>query len=137
MEEAMVATTIDFVKELYGAFARADLDAIAAACTPDVHWEVQGQPQHFPALGPRRSPDGVRQFFRTTGETLEFTEFEPEEFHASGDKVFVLGHYRASVRRTGKTFASPWVHVFTVRNGRLAGFREFTDTARLADAYRS
>jgi uncharacterized protein len=40
------------------------------------------------------------------------------------------------VKKTGRRIASDWCHVFTVRDGKVAAFREFTDTAQAAAAYR-
>jgi uncharacterized protein len=46
----------------------------------------------------------------------------------------VFGHYAATIRKTGRKAASDWVHIFTVRNGKVAAFLEFTDTAEFARA---
>lgn len=128
---------VAFVKGLYEAFGRGDFAGIGAACAADVRWEIQGQPRHFPVLGEHSGPDRVVAFLKDTGDHLTFTEFMPDEFHASGDKVFVLGHYKANIKKTGKPFSSRWVHVFTLSGGKVADFIEFTDTASLAEAYRA
>ena len=33
-------------------------------------------------------------------------------------------------------FAGDWIHIFTFRDGKVAKFREFMDTAGIADAWR-
>jgi ketosteroid isomerase-like protein len=104
--------------------------------TPDVDWAVNGKVAHFPTLGAWRGHDEVRNFFRTVADTIDFHDFAPREFYDSGDKVFVLGHYDGTVKKTGKRIASDWVHVFTVKGGKVVHFREFTDTANFADAWR-
>jgi ketosteroid isomerase-like protein len=48
----------------------------------------------------------------------------------------VLGHYDGTVKKNGKRADSDWVHVFTVKDGKVVHFREFTDTAKFADAWR-
>ena len=40
------------------------------------------------------------------------------------------------MKKTGKRAASDWMHVFTVKDGKVVHFREFTDTAKFADAWR-
>jgi hypothetical protein len=40
------------------------------------------------------------------------------------------------IRKTGRAVASDWVHVFTIRDSKIVAFREFTDTAQFAEAYR-
>ena len=38
--------------------------------------------------------------------------------------------------KNGRKIASEWVHIFTIRSGKVATFREFLDTATVAEAYR-
>src|SRR5207244_2583561 len=69
-------------------------------------------------------------------EHEEATDFSPREFFAAEDRVFALGHYAWKIRKTGRAVASDWVHVFTIRGGKIVAFREFNDTAQFAEAYR-
>ena len=50
-------------------------------------------------------------------------------------EFFAIGHYRARTRATGRTFDSPFAMVFTFRNGKVAAFREFTDSAAINAAF--
>ena len=120
------------VQGLYAAFGRGDVAAIIAALTPDVDWETVGRPSDFPTLGPRKGTKAVEEFFRLVAENEDISEFTPREFYAADDKVFVLGNYKLTIRKTGKAVASEWVHVFTLRGGKVTGFREHTDTAQFA-----
>jgi ketosteroid isomerase-like protein len=78
----------------------------------------------------------VREFFRIVADTLEFHAFAPREFHAVGNTVFVLGTYDMTVRESGRRVSSEWVHVFWLNDGKVKRYREFTDTARFAEAWR-
>ena len=127
---------IALVKSLYAAFGKGDIATIVAAVTADVDWVSTGRASDFPTLGPRRA--------RWRGRVLpprrqqpRFSEFSPKEFYAVGDKVFVLGSYAMTVTKTGKAMQSDWAHIFTIANGKVKAFREFLDTARAAEAYRS
>ena len=128
---------IALVKSLYVAFGKGDIATIVAAVTTDVDWVSTGRASDFPTLGPRKGPGGVGEFFRLVGSSLVFSEFSPKEFYAVGDKVFVLGSYAMTVTKTGKAMQSDWAHIFTIANGKVKAFREFLDTARAAEAYRS
>jgi ketosteroid isomerase-like protein len=66
---------------------------------------------------------------------MVFDQFEPREFIAQGETVVCIGYYKARVPKTGGEMSSTWVMVFTVRNGRIARFREWTDSAQLNRAY--
>jgi uncharacterized protein len=128
---------IALVKSLYAAFGKGDIATIVAAMTPDVSWESTGRPSDFPTYGARKGPGAVQEFFGLVGSTLAFSAFSPKEFYLAGDKVFVLGHYAYTVKKTGKAAESNWVHIFTVAGGKVKGFCEFSDTARAAEAYRA
>jgi uncharacterized protein len=133
----MSNANVELVQSLYAAFGRGEIPTIVNAVTPGSTWEIVGRASDFPTLGQRRGQDGVRSFFDDVAQNLDFSEFSPREFYATGDKVFVLGHYTATVKKTGKSFASDWIHVFTIRNSKITAFREFTDTAQAAEAYRA
>jgi ketosteroid isomerase-like protein len=132
----MSQANVALVQSAYAAYARGDISAVLDVLTPDVDWHSVGRPEDFPALGPRKGLAAVQDFFNTVGQHIQFSEFSPQDFYADRDKVFVLGHYAVTVKKTGRTFSSDWVHIFSFRGGRVAQFREFLDTAKLASAFR-
>ena len=60
-----------------------------------------------------------------------------DEFIAQDDKVIMVGGYGATVTATGKSFDLPLVHVWTIQNGKVKRFVNFTGTAKVAEAYTS
>ena len=131
----MSEANITFVQSMYAAFSRGDIETIIRACAPDVEWKSGGRKEDFPAFGVRKGGAEVRDFFRTVAEHLEFSEFSPQEFYADRDKVFVMGHYTATVRKNGNRAGSEWCHVFSFRGGKVEKFHEFLDTATFKRAY--
>jgi len=124
------------VRDAYAAFGRGDIPALLACMTDDVQWRpVIGTAKHVPFSGERTGKAGVAEFFRIVGETEDFQQFEPREFVAEGDTVVAVGHYRATTKKTGKAFESDFVMVFTFRDGKVATFREFTDSAAVNAAF--
>ena len=95
---------------------------------------MYGARPHVPTSGERRGKAQVGESFKQVAQTVNFSRFEPEEFIAAGDKVVALGHYTATTS-IGKKFNSDFGMVFTVRNGRVVEFQEFTDSAALNAAY--
>ena len=134
-ENKMSSTNIDLIKSLYAAFGRGEIETIIGALTPDVDWVVTGRREDYPVFGSWNGQSEVRRFFQGVQEQ-ETMDFSPREFFAADDRVFVLGHYAWRLRKTGRTVDSDWVHIFTVHNGKVVKFREFTDTAQFAAAYR-
>ena len=133
----MSDTNIAYVQSLYAAFGRGDVATIIAGASPDIDWESVGRQSDFPAFGPRKGAREVEEFFKVVAENEDFSDFSPREFYAADDKIFVLGSYRLKVKKTGKPVASEWVHMFTLKDGKVTRFREHTDTAQFAEAYRT
>jgi ketosteroid isomerase-like protein len=77
----------------------------------------------------------VAEFFKQLAEAEDFSHFAPNEFIAEGDRVIALGSSTATIKETGKTFKTDWVHVFTVKNGKITNFTEFFDNAAANRAY--
>jgi ketosteroid isomerase-like protein len=132
----MSAANIAFVQSLYAAFGRGDIATIVNGLAPDVDWTVNGRSKDYPMLGNWKGSAGVQKFFQGVAEHEEAIEFSPKEFFAAEDRVCVLGHYAWKIRKTGRQVASDWVHIFTVRSGKVVKFKEFNDTAQFAEAYR-
>src|SRR4051812_32415355 len=132
MSQANIAT----VQSMYAAFGQRDIAAIINGCTPDIDWHCNGRRSDFPTFGHFKAHGEVNGFFKAVAQNNDFSEFSPREFYSDGDRVFVLGHYAMTVKKTGKKFASDWCHIFTFKNGKVATFREFLDTAQAAEAYR-
>jgi ketosteroid isomerase-like protein len=132
----MSNANVTLVQNLYAAYGKGDIPTILAGLTPDVDWHSGGRAQDYPGFGPRKGHTAVADFFKIVAENNEFHHFSPREFYAADDKVFVLGDYEMTFRKSGKKYESDWCHVFTIRNGKVTKFREFLDTAQAADAFR-
>ena len=74
-------------------------------------------------------------FFQNLGGTTQFSEFVPERFVAQGDMVIALGRERFTVTATGREAAVNWAHAFTLRHGKIARFREYSETDAVRRAY--
>ena len=132
----MSNANIAFVQSLYAAFGKGDVPTIINGLTPDVAWHSGGRERDFPAFGPRKGQKAVEEFFKIVGDNNDFHHFTPREFYAVDDKVFVLGDYAMTLKKSGKDYESDWAHIFTIKGGKVANFREFLDTAKAAEAYR-
>ena len=127
---------VQVVKDAFAAFLRGDVNSILALVDDSVEWHaVKGAEGVAPHAGLRRGRAAVAQFFQQVASTIEFTKFEPREFIAQGDQVAVVGDYTGKLKANGGTLTSDWVMVFTVRDGRVVHFREWTDSAQLVRAY--
>jgi ketosteroid isomerase-like protein len=125
---------VQSVQSAYPAFSRGDIQAVLEALTDDVEWVLPGPPAVLPFAGIRRGREQVLQFFAVLAETLTFEQFEPRELIAQDDKVVVLGHSRDRMRSTGRVIENEWAAVFTLRDGKIARYQVYEDTAAFVSA---
>ena len=78
-----------------------------------------------------KGPQGFATYLQAMMPQLEIQQFEIDEIVAEGERVIVLGRETSRIRRSDKSYSMSWVHVLSVRNGRLLGFREYNDTAAM------
>jgi ketosteroid isomerase-like protein len=124
------------VQDAYDAFGRGDIATLLGYMTEDIQWQgVIGTAPHVPFSGERKGKSQVAEFFEQVAAAEDFQQFEPREFVAQGEKVVAMGHYRAVTKPTGKSFESDFVMVFTLRDGKVARFQEFTDSAGINAAF--
>jgi len=124
------------VQDAYAAFGRADIPTLLSYMSDEILWQpVVGTAGHVPFSGERKGKASVGEFFRLVAENEDFQQFEPREFVAQGDKVVAIGHYRAVTKATSKTFESDFVMVFTMQDGKLTRFQEFSDSAGINAAF--
>ncbi len=126
--------SVELVQQAYAAYGRGHIQGVLNTLADDVEWVVPG-PKEIPYAGERHGKDQIAQFFKLVDETTELDPFEPREFIAQGDRVVVLGYYAGHAKATGRGLESHWAMAFTVRNGKITEFREYTDTANLAAAF--
>ena len=122
------------VQQAYEAFKKGDIQTILGTLTDDIEWatpKVVG----MPFGGTTKGKEAVLDFFRKMSESEDILQFEPKEFIAQGDRVAVTGDLRCKVKATGREAASPWVHVFNFKGGKVARFFEIYDTAAAERAY--
>jgi ketosteroid isomerase-like protein len=125
---------LQVVKDAYAAFGRRDIKALLGYMTDDIDWHFFGPPE-LPMSGHRRNQTEVAKFFEQVEQAWNFDTFEPKQFIVQDDTVVALGKYAGTAKPTGKKFGSEFAHIFTIRNGKVAKFREYTDTHNLVSAY--
>jgi len=124
---------IQLIKDAYAAVDRREITELLSLLSDSIDWLTHGADE-LPSGGRHVGHTEVRRFIEVVGETWEFAQFEPRQIVAQADTVVVLGFYRGNSKGTGREFSAEFAHVFTIRNGKIARFREYTDTAALLRA---
>ena len=122
----------EIVQSLYAAFAQGDVPTVMGMMAPDMSWtEAEGFPYAGTYVGPNEILAGV--FMRLATEWEGFAAV-PAEFLADGNKVVVLGEYSGKYLATGKSFKSPFAHVYTLEDGKLVQYSQYCDTVLVQKA---
>jgi ketosteroid isomerase-like protein len=127
----MSEQNVEVVKGVYAAFARGDVPAVLGAFAEDIEWyEAEGMPYG----GLHHGGDAVAQkVFGPIAEDIDGFTVVPEEFVGSGDTVAAVVRYTGTGKGTGKVLDLPVVHIWDIRDGKLARFRQFVDTVKFAE----
>jgi sugar lactone lactonase YvrE/ketosteroid isomerase-like protein len=132
-EASDVADARATVEAVYVVFAQGDMDAFAALMSPDIVWnEAEGNPYADlnPYIGPEAVMSGLMARLVSDWEDISVT---PQEFVVEGDRVVVFGRYKETWKATGRKLDIPFVHSWTVNEGKLVAFQQYTDTAALVE----
>jgi ketosteroid isomerase-like protein len=130
----MASANHQLVADTYAAFGRGDVPAVLGGMAPDIVWnEAENFPlaDRNPYLGPQAILEGV--FMRLATEWDGFT-VNVEQIHDAGDTVIALGRYTGAHKATGEPINAQMAHVWTVRDGKLAGFQQYVDTHQVRRA---
>jgi uncharacterized protein len=127
----MAEQSVEVVKGIYAAFATGDVPGVLGAFSEDIEWyEAEGMPYG----GLHRGGDAVAQkVFGPITEDVDNFAVAPEEFMASGESVAVVTRYTGTGKATGKDLNQTAVHVWDIRDGKVARFRQFMDTVKFAE----
>ena len=131
----MSEANVQKLQELYAAFGRGDIDTILRNVSDDCTWGTETSATEVPWYGIRSGRAQVGDFFATLAREVDFTRFEPKVFAATGDSVFVHVDLEYRFRKNGRSASVGSLHEFTLRDGILASFRAYEDTASVRDAW--
>ena len=124
------------VQEGYQEFLRGDIASMLMRCHDDAEW-INPDSDTIPFAGAFHGKQGIAEFFTKLNANLQAIRFEPQAFVAEDDKVVVVGQATWQVKMNGRQFDTPWMHVFTMRDGKVASVQALTDTAATERAFRA
>ena len=119
---------VEFVKDLFAAFGRGDIDHFIDAHAADAVTESPvSRTSTLPWAGVRRGRRELVEHFETIVAHVRPEPFQDLTFTASGDRVVAEGSNAGTVVATGERYVHDWIMVFTIQDGRVARFRHFYD----------
>ena len=126
---------INIVRKIYAAFAKRDINEILNMLSPDVVWEEPANPFN-PAAGKRHGKAGFLEWLNIGRKSEEILVLQPKQFLADNDTIAVAGYTKCLAKTTGKSYETDFVHLVTIKDGKIIRFQEFFDTYAAAEAFK-
>lgn len=117
------------IEQVYADFANGDTDAFKAVMATDIVWnEAEGNPyaDKNPYVGPNAVFSGM---FARQGQEWAGFSAKPLEYVVQGNRVIAFGRYHGTFKATGKVLDAPFVHAWTIKDGKITAFQQYTNTA--------
>jgi ketosteroid isomerase-like protein len=133
-------TPLEIVATLYHLFNEGRLDEKFDLMAPEVVVNEPGDAAHIPWAGEFRGHDGLRRFYDGLAEALSTIEIEPgslELLPVGNEQVLALGTEGGISAKTGRSYVTRSVWLWTVREGGIGELTAFHDTAAMEAALRS
>jgi ketosteroid isomerase-like protein len=135
-EKHVELNNVEVIKDAYDAFMQGDADKLLSFMDEDIDWQIAG-PDSIPFAGSNRGKNAVRRVLEKSFATVKNQQPEVRDVVAQGDTVTVIGHERGQCSTNDQEYESFWIHVFTLRDGKIIKFREYLDTAAMKGAVAS
>ena len=125
----MSVENVEVARGAYEAFRRGDLEGVGKYFADDVEWEA---PDTLPTGGVFRGRDAVLGNFADISNHFSKFSVDPDEYIDAGDHVVVRGVQ--SVTGPGGSTESRYLHLFTLRNGKVVRGEFIADTVKGKEA---
>jgi ketosteroid isomerase-like protein len=122
------------VQSFYAAMGRGDIPSAIGHMATDIVW-TEAENFLYADKNPYQGLDAVLGgLFARLGSEWDGFSAVPESIIDGGDTVVALGRYGGVYKATGVKVNAQFVHVFWFKDGKVARFQQYTDTAQFKEA---
>jgi uncharacterized protein len=135
-KDPIMNNATEIVRGFYDALGRGDVNGLLARLHEKLEWT---EAERFPYYSGtwHSAKEVMDKLLVPLSRDWDGFSAKPHEFIAEGERVVSLGVYSGTSKATGKSMTSPFAHVWTVRDGKLAKFNMYTDTAKVLEALKN
>ena len=124
-------TNAALIVSAYEAFSRGNIQSVLTMLAEDILWHVPGR---GPLSRDYRGPVEVLGFFDHFMRLSDGTfRVQIDEIFAEGDRVVIL--CTETAQRGGRSWSSPQVHVWSIKDGRATAFRQYQGDQQAEDEF--
>jgi ketosteroid isomerase-like protein len=128
----MSQANVDRLREGFEAFNRDGVEAILELIDPD--FEAKTPPELSVEPDTYRGHEGVRRYFESFYDVMEYVQLNPTEFIDAGDDVVIPMVVSVKGRDTGIEVDQHVVQVWTMRDGKAVRVRAYAGKAEALKA---
>jgi ketosteroid isomerase-like protein len=119
------------VKEFFSAFGNGNLQGILNTFADNclIVAVRAGKREGQQIYGSYEGKEGLKQFLTNLMQTFDTKAFKVEHIIGKGNIVFANGLFTHQIKSTGKLFSSEWALKCVIKDGKIAEYHFFEDSA--------
>ena len=125
-EKGIEGACVGIVERSYRAVARGDFEGFKSMLDEDVEFEFAG-PSGTPFVARCRGREDVFETVSRNYSIIENQKPEILRIVAQGEDVAVIARESGRLKSTGRDYSVTFLHLFTIRNGKIAKLLGFSD----------
>ena len=122
------------IQSAYDLFAKGEVPAFLALLDPKVEWN-EAENFIYASKRPYKGIDAtVKGVFEPIGAEWEYWKLTNLQLNQMNNgQVLATGRYKAKHKETGKKLNAQMAHVWTLKNGKVTKFQQYTDTKQASE----
>ncbi|NKM94289.1 nuclear transport factor 2 family protein [Rhizobium leguminosarum] len=122
------------VREFCDHFRKSNAEGLIDAMTDDATWWVNGKPHLFPSSGTKTKEEAAKMFRNMLSAYTDGLDMRIVSIIGEGDIVAAETRSHA-ITKTGKVYENEYAFLFTIRDGKVAKVREYTDLLHVMELF--
>lgn len=127
--------SLAIIQTYFDRLLRGDREGLRGMFSADVEVHYHGAQGLVPWFGHYVGIEGYAEFTRRVNEHVSHFEVDWEPPVVDGDTVVLLGFGMWRLAATGQEIRAHTANVFRIRDGLIAAYRVYNDTAAFAEAF--
>lgn len=123
-------TPLQLIHGVYATHERRDTPGLLELLDDDIVWETAEGHPYAGARPWRGHGESVEHVFDPINHDWDGYVTQVDEIIDAGDRIIVTARYQGTYRATGRSLDAQVCAIYTVRDGKIVRFQQFTDTAQ-------
>lgn len=133
-QTAATKTNVSIIQGIYNDFGKGNVPGVLGALDAKVEWN-EAENMIYGDNKPIIGPDAVLNevFMKIGTEWDGFTLVNLQIINMENGMVLATGRYNAKYKKNGAVLDAQMAHVWTLKDGKVVKFQQYTDTKQFAE----